>query len=100
MPTKTIQQTKGTLELELEMLYQSIKDMRTQKSFRKDQVESIYSILKEKHPNDWLLNLELLELSKLLNNNNLTRLLTQRLLTLKEKQPKIAHLIQSGIDLL
>lgn len=98
--TKTIQQTKGTLELELEMLYQSVKDMRTQKSFRKDQVESIYSILKEKHPNDWLLNLELLELSKLLNDSNLIRLLTQRLLTLKEKQPKIAHLIQSGIDLL
>ncbi|MFD0963581.1 aromatic amino acid hydroxylase [Pseudofulvibacter geojedonensis] len=98
--TKTIIQEKAPATIELEKLYKEVRDMRDNNSFSVEHAKSILSTINNNHPNDWLLSLELLELAKHNNQDELTVILTEQLVHKKEKQPKIAHLIQGGINLI
>lgn len=98
--TKTVVEEKSSATLGLEKLYQEVRQMRNENSFSEEKALSIFNSLTTNHPEDWLLTLELLELARQFNDTDLTKTFINRLDSLKGKQPKTAHLIQGGIDLL
>ena len=54
---------------------------------------TIFEALKRDYPSDWLLSIEIYELTK-------EEVVLQHLISLKDTRPKIAHLIDNGIDLI
>jgi phenylalanine-4-hydroxylase len=58
--SKTIKAQKSPQREELEGLYQTVRDIRNGKQ-PADKLTEIFKILKEKHPNDWLLSVEVTE---------------------------------------
>ncbi|NAS31531.1 aromatic amino acid hydroxylase [Flavobacteriaceae bacterium R38] len=99
--TKTIKVEKDSGQIELESLYQNIRDIREEKSISRDALNKIFSTLKSNHPNDWLLSVEILEL---LHNNDLDPALKvaviDHLEDVKIRRPKVAHLIKDGVSIL
>lgn len=95
--TKTIKTKKTKKEIALENLYQSVRDYRTSSKFSEDNLELIFNSLKDNHPNDWLLPLELFELT---NDTPLGFKIKNYLESLIKTKPKITHLIKSGIELI
>lgn len=98
VPTsKTIKAKKSEEREALEKLYSEVR------KYREDHIEeNLHMILDElikKHPNDWLLTLEIVELTK---NKALPyyEKALEHLLNVKEKRPEIAHLIANGLNLL
>ena len=90
--TKTIQKTISEKEMELNELYKSVRTIRESKSSQ-DSLTSIFESLRKNHPSDWLLSIEIYELNK-------EKVVLQHLISLKETRPKIAHLIDNGIELI
>ena len=64
--------------------------------FSKDNLELVFSSLKENYPDDWLLPLELFELT---NDTPLGLKTKNHLENLIKIKPEITHLIKSGIEL-
>lgn len=63
-------------------------------------IEKTFEILKENHPKDWLLAVEIAEL---LDKNHQTDFLQEVLIyleKLKQTRPEIAHLISGGLELI
>jgi len=98
--TKTIQVTKDSKTIALEELYNEVNDMRNNNSFTTEKGTTIYNMLITNYKSDWLLTLELYELSFNTNNADLKTTLLERLKTLKKERTEIAHLINSGTSLL
>jgi phenylalanine-4-hydroxylase len=100
VPTTTTIKAKHTDERdELETLYQTVRLIRESKNSISE-VKSVFEKLKNNHPNDWLLSVEIAELLK---NSDDTALLEEVLIyldQLKVKRPEIAHLISGGLDLI
>jgi phenylalanine-4-hydroxylase len=97
--TETIKEHKDESTVKLENLYQQVSALRAKNNIDGKQIETIFSNLQQEHPNDWLLSLELYELLSTNENYNLKIRILEYLNTLKEKRPKIAHLIVDGIAL-
>ena len=95
--TKTIKAKKTDERIALEKLYAQVRDIRTNKSF--DDLESILDDLIKNHPTDWLLSLEIVELSKI-NSLPFYEKAMHHLLEVKNNRPEIAHLITNGLNLL
>lgn len=98
--TKTIKTDKDNDILKLEKLYSDVRTMRTNNSYSNEQAEVIFNTLTNTYSNDWLLTLELLELTSKTEYSNLKDTLYNRLIELKTKRKDIAHLIDSGMRLL
>ena len=98
--TKTIQQQKSNTLIELEGLYNKVRKMRNENIFNFKEAESVFNSIKNKHNTDWLLCLELLELTSKNKNNELSKQLEKHLQNFSNNNPKISHLIKSGLDLL
>jgi len=98
--SKTIKVKKSLETINLEALYEEVRELRGSNSHEEARIESIFNTLSQNHPNDWLLALELLELAKLSNLERLVKIIYNYLEELKINRNKIAHLIQSGIELL
>jgi len=96
--TETIKENKDNNTVELEQLYQQVRTIRAKNIIDNKQVETIFINLQKQHPNDWLLSLELYEL--LNDNYSLKTCILDHLNTIREKRPKIAHLIADGIALI
>jgi phenylalanine-4-hydroxylase len=62
-------------------------------------LEKIFQNLKINHPSDWLLPLEIYELISE-TDSNFSEEVLKYLLHLKTQRPKIAHLIDGGLELL
>jgi len=90
--TKTIQKTISKKETELNKLYNSVRTIRKNKASY-DALITIFEALKRDYPSDWLLSIEIYELTK-------EEIVLQHLISLKNTRPKIAHLIDNGIDLI
>ncbi|QSB26449.1 aromatic amino acid hydroxylase [Flavobacterium sp. CLA17] len=100
VPTTTTIKAKHTDERdELENLYQSIRLIRENKN-SVSEVKSIFEKLKNKHSNDWLLSVEIAELLKDSDENQLFQEVLVYLDQLKVKRPEVAHLISGGLDLI
>ena len=98
--TKTVKATKNMNTIALEDLYQNVREMRNQNSFSEEKGISIYNTLISNYKSDWLLTLELYELVFNMNNTEFKTMLFDRLKTIKNEHSEIAHLIDSGMNLL
>ncbi len=98
VPSEHTIKVKRTAQwLKLEKLYQQVRDLRDGKNALV-KLENIFHSLKNEHPNDWLLAIELLELS--LENEELKKELLSYLQKLKSQNNGIGHLIDNGIMLI
>jgi len=97
--TKTIK-TKHTAERDdLEVLYQTIRNIRETKD-TETSLAPIFDKLRTNHPKDWLLAVEITELLKDRDEPQLLQEVMTYLNQLKEKRPEVAHLIAGGLDLI
>jgi len=95
--TKTIKATKSPEREALESLYAQVRNHREQNT--PEDLDAILANLQQNHPQDWLLTLEIVELSK--NNNlDLYKKALSHLLSVQSKRPEVAHLITNGLNLL
>ncbi|KGO94260.1 aromatic amino acid hydroxylase [Flavobacterium subsaxonicum] len=97
--SKTIKAVKSAEREALERLYQNIRNIREGKESNLSIAET-FALLKQEHPNDWLLSVEIAELLHQQNNNNLLQDVIAHLDALKITRPKIAHLIEGGLELI
>lgn len=97
---ETAVKTSDAVKVELEGLYQNVRDLRKNQHYAEDDIISILNTLETKHPNDWLLPLECLELAYEKGYTDLTYLIENKLVEVSEKRPEIAHLISDGIALI
>jgi phenylalanine-4-hydroxylase len=97
--SKTIP-AKHTVERdELELLYDNIRKIRVTRD-SSTSLEPIFIKLKENHPKDWLLALEIVELLKERKDDSLLNTVVAHLQKLKESRPKVGHLIDDGLELI
>ena len=97
VPTsKTIHIKKTSNQLELEALYQQVRDYRDQKNRTISRTKVLEQLI-EKHPSDWLLPVELYELAFMGNEQNLCENILQHLETIKQNKPEVGHLIDYGV---
>ncbi|MFV8371211.1 aromatic amino acid hydroxylase [Flavobacterium sp. LB2P74] len=100
VPTSKTIKAKHTAERDdLEVLYQTIRNIRETKDTETSLVP-IFEKLRTNHPNDWLLAVEITELLKDTNEPQLLQEIIIYLDQLKEKRPGVAHLIAGGLDLI
>ena len=83
---------------ELANLYQQVRLVREKKS--DTPLNEIFEILKNNHPKDWLLSVELGELLQDSHDSNLRDQVLHHLENLKIHRPAIAHLIDGGLSLI
>ena len=83
---------------ELANLYQQVRLVREKKS--DTPLNEIFEILKNNHPKDWLLSVELAELLQDSHDSNLRDQVLHHLENLKIHRPAIAHLIDGGLSLI
>ena len=100
LPSSKTIKAKHTAERDdLEVLYQTIRNIRETKD-TETFLAPIFEKLHINHPNDWLLAVEITEL---LNDRNEPQLLQEIMVyldQLKQKRPEVAHLIAGGLDLI
>ncbi len=96
--TKTIQREKSGKTVELESLYAEVRSMRNS-SYQSESANRIFESLKSNHPEDWLLHVELFELS-FTENDALHTQIYDFLNDLKVKKPSVARLIEDGLALI
>lgn len=93
----TIKSKKTPERLELESLYESVRNFREGKNV-KYSLEATFEILSRDHRRDWLLPLEIFELS-CGKDKALADKVLQYLEELKSRRPDVAHLIDGGLEL-
>jgi len=91
--TLTVKPAKTSRQEELEGLYQKVKEYRVSKSFTEESLTEIFNKIKSNHTNDWLLCLELLELTESANTiENIESHLNQSI----NRNPRLEVLINDG----
>ncbi len=97
VPTEeTIRIQKSDKQKNLENLYQTVRDFREGKD-KNAKMRNVFESLKKDHPEDWLLSVELYELTQ--NDFELSEEILNYLEIKKAKQPDKRHLIESGVNL-
>ena len=94
----TIKAKKSAEREELEGLYLNIRNIREGKT-EVLLLEKTFETLKENHPKDWLLTLEIAELCNINNNTTLLQEVLVYLEKVKQNRPEIGHLIDGGLEL-
>ena len=93
----TIKSKKTSEKEELESLYQSIRNIRNGEN-TKFSIQAAFDIVKKYHSRDWLLSVEIYELVAE-NDPKLASEVKEHLQKVKEARPKVAHLIDGGIQM-
>jgi phenylalanine-4-hydroxylase len=96
--SQTIKAKKSAEREELEGLYLNIRNIREGKSALIS-IEKTFELVKDKHPKDWLLSVEIAELCDKTNNTALLHDVLVHLEKVKQSRPEIAHLIAGGLGL-
>ena len=92
--TKTIASKSSEKENQLNSLYAEVRNTRNNYSdSNTKELLQIFETLKNNYPSDWLLPLEIYELTK---DNTFLNYLND----LKNNRPKVAHLIEAGLSLI
>jgi phenylalanine-4-hydroxylase len=94
--TLTVKVPKSKEDEALERLYAQVRDYRTGKD-NNVSLPHIFVELTANHPKDWLLLIELYELT--FDKNSLATNIINRLEAMQKERPSIAHLIADGIEL-
>lgn len=97
--SKTIKAKTSEQRSELEGLYKTVRDIRQGKDSDK-KLSYVFDTLKANHLNDWLLPVELIELLHERNQPDLEQQVLLHLENLKQRRPKVAHLISGGLELI
>jgi phenylalanine-4-hydroxylase len=97
--SETIKSKKTAEKTELEHLYQNIRNLREGKTSELP-LETVFEIVSEKHPNDWLLSVEIAELLQKKANEILLQKVLSHLEKIKINRPALVHLISGGLDLI
>lgn len=98
-PSSTTIKSKKTPERqELEELYASVRNIREGKN-AKFSLQAVMDLLVKHHPNDWLLSVEIYELTAG-KDENLAKEAFQNLEKVKIRRPDISHLIDGGLELI
>ena len=95
--TKTIKTKKKPKNIALEQLYQNVRSYRTTKRFSSSDLEKVFETLVKNHKNDWLLQIELLELTE---DSSLILKIKKHLAEIVQNKPELSRLIESGIRLI
>lgn len=97
--SETIRVALSEEEKELNSLYKEVRDIRDATALEElseeamNRLETIFTIASEKYTNDWLLPLEIFEVTK-------ADKVLSYLSEVQQKRPKVAHLIEGGLALL
>ena len=97
--SKTIKAKHTAERDDLEVLYQTVRMIRESKDINTS-LAPIFKKLKEEHPNDWLLSVEIVELLKDRNEPQLLKEVMNYLESLKQRRSEVAHLITGGLNLI
>lgn len=97
--TKTIKAAPSAERDALEVLYQRVRYIRESNDKSAD-LESIFEMLRQNHPDDWLLAVELVELLQHRKRVDLMQKVLSHLEDLKKKRPETQKLISNGLDLI
>jgi len=91
--------SKTEKQIRLELLYKRIRDWRegTDRTISRSKV---FEELKEHFLQDWLLSVELYELTKKDANKKLSEAVLSHLESVKQQNPRVGHLIDDGIALI
>ncbi|MFV8226253.1 aromatic amino acid hydroxylase [Christiangramia aquimixticola] len=95
--TTTIKSKKTPEREELESLYLAVRNIRNGEN-TKFSLSAAFDIVKKHHPKDWLLSVEIYELA-VESDQKLSKEVKDHLEQLKKDRPKIAHLIEDGIEM-
>ena len=97
--SETIRVKISEKEKELNSLYADVREIRNSINSETAELEQIFNTLKGDHATDWLLSLEIYELiSK--TKTDFSEEVLKHLLHLKQQKPKVAHLIEAGLELI
>ena len=96
--TQTIHVKKSVEQLELESLYQQVRDYREGKNRTISRTKVLEQLI-ETHPNDWLLPVELYELAHKGSEKNLCNGILNHLETIKQNRPEVGKLIDDGLGI-
>ena len=94
-PKKTKKSKEKTV---LENYYQQVRDYRNGINSTISR-NKVFQEVSKTFPNDWLLSIELYELAKSTNENNLANNILKHLEQVKQNTPKIGQLIDDGLAL-
>ena len=95
--TLTIKQKKSDVTKILESYYKSIRELREQKIENELYLKEVFETISKSYPNDWLLPLEILELT---NELNLSSEISSHLEKIIKLNPKLKTLITEGIEII
>ena len=95
--TQTQKSVKSEKAIALELLYGQVRTLREDGNIEPEKLDTIFRTIKEEHPGDWLLALELLELSK---DDTLSIKIRSYLEELSQSRPSLNKLINDGLDLI
>jgi phenylalanine-4-hydroxylase len=98
--TKTEKAINNENKERLEKLYAQVRDIRESDAIDETALKIILDDVKQNHPDDWLLTLEIFELAQITNNDGLKLKLMDRISELKILRPKVEHLIQGALELI
>ncbi|WP_034923936.1 aromatic amino acid hydroxylase [Gillisia sp. CAL575] len=94
----TIKSKKNQDKLELESLYEAVRNSREGKD-TKFSLQATFDLVKKHHHNDWLLSIEIYELI-FHQDPEFAREIKEHLNKLEVRRPDVAHLINSGLELI
>ncbi|MFY0603003.1 MAG: aromatic amino acid hydroxylase [Flavobacteriaceae bacterium] len=95
--TLTVKPKKSERILILESYYQTIRHIREHNSRNESQLEKIFYKVRSSYDNEWLLPLEILEITK---SQNLDSEVSMYLNDLASKNPKLKTLILEGMEMI
>jgi len=94
----TIKSKKNQDKLELESLYEAVRNSREGKD-TKFSLQATFDLVKKHHHNDWLLSIEIYELI-FHQDPEFAREIKEHLNKLEVRRPDVAHLINGGLELI
>ncbi|WP_203257780.1 aromatic amino acid hydroxylase [Hyunsoonleella ulvae] len=97
--SQTIHLKKSKERLQLEELYQQVRDYREGINTTISRTKVLETLI-ENHPNDWLLPVELYELTQVDNETGLAKRILHHLETVKQRKPELGHLIDDGLGII
>ncbi len=97
--SQTIHIEKSAKRLELEAFYQQVRDYREDKNRTISRTKVLEQLI-EKHPNDWLLPVELYELAFKGDEKTLCDSILKHLETIKQNRPEVGKLIDDGLRII
>jgi phenylalanine-4-hydroxylase len=97
--SQTIHVKKSEKRLELEAFYKQVRDYRDRKNRTISRTKVLEQLI-ERHPNDWLLPIELFELAYKGNETILCDRILNHLEIIKQNRPEVGRLIDDGVSII